>query len=166
MQNLPKSLRLLSSRRSTLLTSKSKGSLKKRLPVAGNRMLNRSLSISTILSINAILSLRVMVCHVSANSLPETRSIIIYSEPSWLEADELHPTILGIGMPWLRRNSIVATSLATPYLRGIVQGYGRRAMTFNPSWKVASKMRYESPSAIFVTSIISVRDSPTDLAIR
>lgn len=141
---------------SMVWTSGSKESLKKRLPLAGNRMPKRSLSISTIFLTMAILSLNVIVCHVSASSFPETRSIMIYSEPSGLEVDELQSRTFGIGMPWLRRYSIVATSLATPYVRGRVQGYGRRAMTFNPPRKVTSKTRYEPPSAIFVASMTSV----------
>lgn len=56
----------------------------------------------------------------------------MYSEPTGLEADEFQPRTFGIGIPWMRRYSIVATSLATPYVRGRVQGYGRRAMNFSP----------------------------------
>lgn len=37
-------------------------------------------------------------------------------------------------------------------------------MTFNPVGKVASKIRYEPPSTIFVKCVISVLGSPTDLA--
>lgn len=82
MQNLLVSLRPLSSGISTLLILGSKESLKKILPLAGILMLNRSLSIWIIFSITAILSFIVIVYHVSANSFPGTRSIIIYSELS------------------------------------------------------------------------------------
>src|SRR4051812_22485561 len=90
--------------------------------------------------------------------------MMIYSEPTPLDADELQSKTLGIGTPRRRKNSIVATSLAMPYLRGMAEGYGRRTMTFNPLRNVASKIRHEPPSATLVKSIISVMDCPTDLA--
>lgn len=74
---------------STHLTLASSESLKNRLPDAGNRMSKRILSIFTIFSITAILSRKVIVYHVSSNSFPGARSIIMYSEPTLLDADEL-----------------------------------------------------------------------------
>jgi hypothetical protein len=84
---------------STLLTPAFSDSLKNRLPDAGKQMPKRIFSIFTIFSMTAILSRRVMVYHVSSNSFPGTRSIIMYSEPTLLDADELQSKILGIGRP-------------------------------------------------------------------
>jgi hypothetical protein len=117
MQNLPAPSGLPISGISTLVILASSDSVRKTLPLAGNRMPNKTLSTSTIFSIMAILSFGAIAYHVSASSLPGTRSMIIYSEPSEFEeeeADESQPRIFGIGMPCIRRNSMVATSLSIP----------------------------------------------------
>ena len=53
----------------------------------------------TIFSITAILSFNDIVYQLSSSSVPETRSIMMYSDPSELAELSLQSNTLGIGTP-------------------------------------------------------------------